>query len=132
VNELHDFGIHLGISFQMMDDILDMTGKAEVMGKPMLKDLQNNAANIVLIHALTHADAQRRNTIRSMMARSEYGLTDPVVVQGILDDLGSVRYASEYCVRHASMARAKLGSLPETKAKHSLEELTYWLEGRRR
>jgi len=132
VNDFYEFGRNLGISFQITDDILDMTGKAEFMGKPMLKDMQNNAANIVLIHALLHANTQRKNLIRKLVARSEYGLADPVEVQDILDDLGSVEYASRFCIKHASMARARLSSLPETRAKHSLEELTYWLEGRRK
>jgi geranylgeranyl diphosphate synthase type I len=131
VNDLHEFGRNLGISFQVMDDILDMTGRAEVMGKPMLKDMQNNAANIVLIHALTHADPPRRNEIRSLIARSEYGLADALEVQEILDDLGSVEFASKSCLKHASLARERLKSLPDTRAKKILEELTLWLEKRR-
>ena len=42
----------------MIDDILDLTGSSDEMGKPMLKDLQNNVSNIVVIHALAHADAR--------------------------------------------------------------------------
>jgi len=98
----------------------------------MLMDMQNNAGNIVLIHAMTSADPQKRNEIRGLMARSEYGLADALEVQGILDDLGSVEFASESCLKHASIARERLKSLPDTRAKQMLEELTRWLEGRRR
>lgn len=131
LKDLYEFGINLGISFQMRDDILDMTGSAEVMGKPLLKDMQNNAANIVLVHALSHANAQQKIAIRGMMARNEYGLADAVAVKKILDDLGSLDYASGYCVKHAAIARARLKSLPRSSARHTLEELTLWLEGRR-
>lgn len=130
--DMLEFGRNLGISFQIMDDVLDFTGRTEEMGKPMLKDVQNNAGNIVLIHALSHADAQRRNSIRGLMARSGYGMTDPTEIQSLVDDLGSVEYASEFCVRHAAAARANLEALPESGAKETLEELTYWLEGRRK
>lgn len=132
VSDLYEYGRNLGISFQMMDDVLDITGTAEEIGKPMLMDMHNNAGNIVLIHAIAHADPRKRNEIRSMMARSEYGLADALEVQGILDDLGSVEFASKSCLKHASMARELLKSLPDTKAKQILEELTRWLEGRRR
>jgi len=132
VADLYEYGRNLGISFQMMDDVLDITGTTEKMGKPMLMDMQNNAGNIVLIHAMTSADPQKRNEIRGLMARSEYGLADALEVQGILDDLGSVEFASESCLKHASIARERLKSLPDTRAKQMLEELTRWLEGRRR
>jgi geranylgeranyl diphosphate synthase type I len=132
VSDLYEYGRNLGISFQMMDDVLDITGTAEETGKPMLMDMQNNAGNIVLIHAMARADPQRRNEIRGLMARSEYGLADALEVQGILDDLGSVEFASESCLKHASVARQCLKSLPDTKARQTLEELTHWLEGRRR
>jgi geranylgeranyl diphosphate synthase type I len=130
--DLYEYGINLGISFQMMDDVLDITGTTDKMGKPMLMDMHNNAGNIVLIHALTHADSKKKNEIRGLMAKSEYGLADALEVQGILDDLGSVEFASSSCLKHASIAREHLRSLPDTKAKKILEELTRWLEGRRR
>jgi geranylgeranyl diphosphate synthase type I len=132
VADLYEYGRNLGISFQMMDDVLDITGTTQEMGKPMLMDMQNNAGNIVLIHALANADPQKRNEIRGLIARSEYGLADALEVQGILDDIGSVEFASESCLKHASFARGRLKSLPDTRAKQILEELTRWLEGRRR
>jgi len=132
VLDLYEYGRNLGISFQMMDDVLDITGTTQEIGKPMLMDMQNNAGNIVLIHALANADPRKRNEIRGLMARSEYGLADALEVQGILDDLGSVEFASKSCLKHASIARERLKSLPDTRAKQILEELTRWLEGRRR
>ena len=132
VRDLYEFGINLGISFQMRDDILDITGSEEEMGKPMLKDMQNNAANIVLVHALSHANPQQKAVIRGMIARNEYGLADVVMVKKILEELGSVDYASGFCVKHAAIARARLKSLPKSGARRALEELTLWLEGRRR
>lgn len=132
VADLYEYGRNLGISFQMMDDVLDITGTTEKMGKPMLMDMQNNAGNIVLIHAIANGDPRKRNEIRGLMARSEYGLADALEVQGILDDLGSVEFASKSCLKHASIARERLKSLPDTRARQILEELTRWLEGRRR
>jgi geranylgeranyl pyrophosphate synthase len=132
VADLYEYGTNLGISFQMMDDVLDITGATQEIGKPMLMDMQNNAGNIVLIHALANADPRKRNEIRGLMAKSEYGMADALEVQGILDDMGSVEFASKSCLKHASIARECLKSLPDTRAKQVLEELTRWLEGRRR
>ena len=132
VKDMFEFGRHLGISFQTEDDILDITGRSEVMGKPMLKDLQNNASNIVVIHAMATADVKTMNILRSIMTRSAYGLADVVELLGILDDLGSVEYAAQLGRKHAVLARLKLKSLPEGKAKRTLEKITEWLETRRK
>jgi geranylgeranyl pyrophosphate synthase len=132
VKEMYEFGRNLGIEFQMVDDILDMTGRAEEMGKPMLKDLQNNASNIVVMHALSKADPKTRNVLRATMKRSAYGLVDVVELLGIFDDLGSVEYAAKLGNRHAELARAKLRRLPRGQARSTLERITVWLEARRR
>ena len=102
------------------------------MGKPMLKDLQNNVSNIVVIHALAHADARKRNTLRAAMAKSAYGVADLVELLGIFDDLGSVEFATSLSRKHAALARSKLNSLPNGEPKRTLEAITGWLEGRRK
>lgn len=132
VKDMYDFGLNIGIEFQMVDDILDLTGRSEEMGKPMLKDLQNNASNIVVIHALAKADARTSNVLRSTMKRSAYGLVDVVELLGIFDDLGSVEYAAELGKKHAELARAKLKHLPEGLPRRNLEKITLWLEARRK
>ena len=132
VKGLYEYGRNLGIAFQIVDDVLDVTGRTEEMGKPMFKDLQNNTSNIVLIHALSHGDHVKKSAIRTMMAKSAYGVVDAEGLQGILDDLGSVEYASDQCAKHASIARTNLSALPVSESKRTLEKLTYWLEQRRR
>ncbi len=132
VKDMYEFGRNLGIEFQMVDDILDLTGSTDEMGKPMLKDLQNNASNIVVIHALAHADARTGSALRSTMARSAYGVVDVVELLGIFDDLGSVQYATELCRKHAAIARSRLKNLPAGEPKRILEMITRWLEVRRK
>ncbi len=132
VRDMYEFGRNLGIEFQMVDDILDLTGSSDEMGKPMLKDLQNNASNIVVIHALAHADARTGSVLRSTMARSAFGVIDVVGLLGIFDELGSVEFATELARKHAALARSRLKSLPEGKPRGTLENMTEWLEARRK
>ena len=129
--DMYEFGRNLGIEFQMGDDILDMTGSVKEMGKPMMKDLQNNASNVVIIHAMAHADQKTRGVLRSAMKKNVYGLADIDEILSIFDDLGSVEYATKLGKKHAAMARARLKRLPEGKPKETLEQITYWLEARR-
>jgi geranylgeranyl diphosphate synthase, type I len=131
IRDMYEFGRNLGIEYQMVDDILDLTGSSKEMGKPMLQDLHNNASNIVVIHALANADAKTGGMLRSVMARSAYGLGDVADLLGIFDDLGSVEYAAELAKRHATSARSKLKSLPKGEPRDVLVAITEWLEARR-
>ncbi len=47
-----DFGFHLGIAFQLIDDLLDYTGKKELTGKPLYSDLKNRVVTLPLIRAM--------------------------------------------------------------------------------
>ena len=132
IKDAYEFGRNLGIEYQMVDDILDLTGNSEEMGKPMLQDLHNNASNIVVIHALAHADAKTGSILRSVMARSAFGLGNVVDLLGIFDDLGSVEFATQLAKKHATLARAKLRSLPKSEARNVLMAITESLEARRR
>ena len=131
VKDMYEFGRNLGIEFQMVDDVLDLTGSSDEMGKPMLQDLYNNASNIVVIHALAHAGPSTGNLLRAAIARSAYGVGDLVELLGIFDDLGSVQYAEELSRKHSFMARARLSSLPAGEPRQTLEAITEWLEARR-
>ena len=132
IKDLYEFGRNLGIEYQMVDDILDLTGSSEEMGKPMLQDLHNNASNIVVIHALAHADGKTGGILRSVMARSAFGLGNVTDLLGIFDDLGSVEFAAQLAQKHAAIARSKLKSLPTGDARSVLMAITEWLEARRR
>jgi len=132
IKDMYDFGRNLGIEYQMVDDILDLTGSSVEMGKPMLQDLHNNASNIVVIHALAHADAKTGGILRSVMARSAFGLGNVADLLGIFDDLGSVEFASQLSKKHAMMARSKLRSLPKGEPRSVLIAITESLEARRR
>jgi len=132
IKDTYEFGRNLGIEYQMVDDILDLTGSSEEMGKPMLQDLHNNASNIVVIHALANADAKTGGILRSVMARSAFGLGNVTDLLGIFEDLGSVEFATQLSKKHASIARAKLRSLPKSEARSDLMAITEWLEARRR
>ncbi len=131
VKAMREFGLNLGVAFQMTDDILDLTGSAEVMGKPLLQDVQNNASNIVIVHALENSEPRRRTAIRSLIKRSSFGFADPAEVLGLLSDSGSLKAAEALCSKHAAVASSRLRYLPKGKARDILGELTHWLERRK-
>ena len=59
---LREYGFSLGIMFQLVDDLLDFTGAAEALGKPIGGDLREGKITLPLIHLLEARRARSRAT----------------------------------------------------------------------
>ena len=57
--KLADYGRNLGMAFQIVDDVLDLTASEEVLGKPVASDLREGKATWAVLHALEHCTAGR-------------------------------------------------------------------------
>jgi geranylgeranyl diphosphate synthase, type I len=131
VDKMYEFGLSLGMAFQIGDDILDMTGDTESTGKPVFKDIENNAGNVVILHALSHADIVQRNTINSLLFKKWFTSLEAEKFLTILKELGSFEYATELLSSKTSYCRSLLQYLPASHARNALEELTRTVEVRR-
>jgi geranylgeranyl diphosphate synthase type I len=104
--ELFDFGQHLGLAFQVQDDILGIWGDPEITGKPFAADLYRRKLSLPVIHALRHAD-QREQLAELYRAPSA---DDSTVRQAldILDQAGSRGYTEGVAAHHHQQALAAL------------------------
>ena len=59
---LADYGRNLGMAFQIVDDVLDLTASEEVLGKPVASDLREGKATLAVLHALEHCTPEERTT----------------------------------------------------------------------
>lgn len=131
VDAMYRFGYNLGIAFQIRDDILDISGDPLQLGKPVMKDLQNNACNIVLINAMEKADVYQQNMLSSLIYKKWFTAMDSKGVMNLLGELRSVDYASKLAERHTTMSRDCLKVLRGSATKDRLVSLTYALETRK-
>ena len=130
VEAAYEFGRSLGISFQIRDDILDIVGNEEATGKPLLKDLQNNACNLVLVHALEHADPYQKQAIHSMLYKKYFALPEVQALMRTLDQLGSIDHSNSVEREYANAAKKALEAFPASAARQRLEQLTEGLGSR--
>ena len=130
VDPAYEFGRTLGISFQIRDDILDIVGNEEATVKPLLKDLHNNASNLVLVHALAHADLYQKQAIHSMLYKKYFSLQEVQALMRTLDQLGSIDHANGVERGYATKAKQALEALPSSEARARLEHLTEGLGSR--
>jgi geranylgeranyl pyrophosphate synthase len=131
VDRMYEFGFALGCAFQIGDDILDMTGDTNATGKPAFKDIENNAGNVVLLHALSKADAIQKNTINSLLFKKWFTSLEAEKLLALLTELGSFENAVSMLNAQTKLCRSLLESLPPSHAKNALDELTRTVEVRK-
>ena len=112
IDKMYDFGLALGVAFQIGDDILDMTGNTENTGKPVFKDIENNAGNVVLLHALSNANIVQKNMINSLLFKKWFTSLEAERLLALLNELGSFKYAWSLLNSQTSYCRNLLQSLP--------------------
>lgn len=89
---LADFGMDLGIAFQLMDDILDYVATEEEFGKSIGHDLEEGKITLPLIHTLRNCNAAERTLIASVVELDEMSLDDFRAVSGIVRQYGGIDY----------------------------------------
>jgi octaprenyl-diphosphate synthase len=119
---LAGYGIHLGTAFQLIDDVLDYSGDASVIGKNLGDDLAEGKATLPLIHAMTKGTPEQRRAVRH--AITEGGIADFASIHATIQSTGALDYAREVAAREAQRAAAALASLADSEHKESLLQLT--------
>jgi octaprenyl-diphosphate synthase len=124
-SQLGEYGRNLGLAFQIIDDVLDLTASEEVLGKPVASDLREGKATLAVIHALERGTGADREAIRKVLAdRSFANVSHPQILE-ILNRHGSIDYAMDTACAYAEAARLSIADLPDTEAKRAL----LWVPG---
>ena len=125
---LHQYGYNLGMAFQIMDDVLDLMGTEEELGKPVGTDLLQDTLTLpVLLFA-------ERNPDEPTVQRLRDGEPDPTDVQTLIDlvrESPAIRATMAVMDDYRDQARAALQRLPAHRARESLEALVDYVGQRR-
>ena len=117
---LGDYGHALGLAFQIVDDLLDLTAAEEVLGKPVASDLREGKATLAVIHALSNASPKEREAIVTVLEEQGFATVSYDAVLDILRRHGSVGYAMQVAAQHAEVAKAALEAVPDSEYKRAL------------
>ncbi len=124
-----EFGLHLGIAYQLIDDVLDYSATAEEMGKNVGDDLAEGKPTLPLIYAMRTGTEQQRETIRNAIIKSDRSLIDQV--SEAITTTGSIDYTAEIAKRQAGIARESLSHLPDSPFRNALHQLLNFCVERR-
>ena len=117
---LAEYGRNLGMAFQIVDDVLDLTATEEVLGKPVASDLREGKVTLAVIDALERCSSDERNLFAKILDERSLNGTAPEKVLAILKNYGSVERANETAAQYATAARNALRSFPESEIKRAL------------
>lgn len=123
-NQLHQYGLHLGLAFQLMDDALDYTADSEELGKNVGDDLAEGKPTLPLIYAMQNADEDGAKLIRSCIENG--GLEHMQAVQKIIKETQAIEYTLNKADAQVELAKHQLVDMPDnpfTKALYDLAEL---------
>ena len=117
---LAEYGRAVGLAFQIVDDVLDLTATEEVLGKPVASDLREGKATLSVIHSFDHGTARDRQAIQRVLDDRSFERVSREQIQQILARNGSVEYAMAAAERHAEESRKALAPLPDSEFKRAL------------
>ena len=117
---LATFGRAVGLAFQIVDDVLDLTATEEVLGKPVASDLREGKATLAVIHSADHGTAADRKAIRRVLDDRSFENVSRQQIREILVRNGSVEYAMAAADRYAEQSRQALAPLADSEFKRAL------------
>lgn len=127
VGAMKDYGLNLGICFQIIDDLLDYTGTAGSLGKPAGSDLAQGVVTAPVLFVLERKDsaaARLETLIKQRAVGNEEGIAEAL---SIVRDQGGIEATIELAFSYAQKARQALTVVPASQYRDCLDALIDWL-----
>ena len=120
LDALWDYGLNIGMAFQIIDDLLDFTGEEESLGKPIGGDLREGKMTLPVIHLLARADSDTAALIRKVV--NERTVTDDEWrdLRTMLTHSRSIDYAHSTAVEFVERAKKALYAFPASASRDAL------------
>jgi len=120
---LAGYGLHLGLCFQMVDDLLDFTAEEKTLGKPVANDLREGKVTLPMIFLLRRGGATAEAKVRSVLEDRALARVSRDELVRMARDCGALDDARTMAERYADEARASLLAFEPSPYREALEAL---------
>lgn len=127
---LAEYGMDLGQAFQIVDDLLDLYGNSEALGKPVLQDLGRGHWTLPVIHALQTAPRSEVDRLLTLLDQANESPAAAAEAAQLTEQLGGREYAAKRAQELVERAQAALTPLPQSQARESLRKLAEYAVSR--
>ena len=122
---MHDWGLAVGLCFQLMDDLIDVLSDSDTLGKPSGSDVAQGKRTLMVIHALDQPPSNSKDDLMAVLGKGDDVSAEQVLLaHKALEDLGSIDYARSKAESYHRKAHDCLDRLPDSPAMRALRELT--------
>ncbi len=115
VDAMANYGLYVGLAFQLIDDALDYGASQQDIGKNIGDDLAEGKATLPLIHALRHCNAGDRELISQAVAAAS--LENLQAIRDVIVNTGALEYTYQVARKHAELAKQCIQEIPDSEAK---------------
>eukprot|EP00199_Chlamydomonas_sp_CCMP681_P004818 CAMPEP_0119112680 /NCGR_PEP_ID=MMETSP1180-20130426/41223_1 /TAXON_ID=3052 ORGANISM="Chlamydomonas cf sp, Strain CCMP681" /NCGR_SAMPLE_ID=MMETSP1180 /ASSEMBLY_ACC=CAM_ASM_000741 /LENGTH=144 /DNA_ID=CAMNT_0007100311 /DNA_START=147 /DNA_END=581 /DNA_ORIENTATION=- len=109
-----NYGRHLGLAFQIVDDVLDLTASATLLGKPALNDLKSGLATAPVLFA-----AEEQPALRALIMRRFKQDGDVAQAVKLINDSSGIQRAKDLAKQHCILAAQMIQALPPAQTEHA-------------
>jgi len=130
IQSLRNFGLNVGIAFQIVDDVFNYTSTVEKSGKPIGNDLREGKITLPLIYTLAYLDKGERDRLEHLFKNGQASETDYSRVIGLVKDNGAINKCHKDAQAYADLAETELSLFPDSSVKKSLLKLNQFILNR--
>jgi len=121
VDALAGYGYHLGIAFQMADDLLDYVADSRRLGKVVGADLREGKLTLPVIHALANADAADRDWMLTVIEKREFSFREFTDLVAMLERWGGLAHTKTEAARYVGEAKKRLAGFSASETRQTLQ-----------
>ena len=103
---LREYGLATGLAFQIQDDLLNIEGDPEIVGKDYASDITEGKRTLMVVHALKHSD--KRDRLIEILSSKTTDIAELAEAVSIMREAGSLDYARDYASSLTDKAKEKL------------------------
>jgi octaprenyl-diphosphate synthase len=111
---LVDYGTSLGMSFQIIDDLLDFTGDEETLGKPVFSDLNEGRITLPLIYTMSHDGSSNQKRISELLRDDHLTRDSKDEILEIIKSNGALDYTYKKAEEFSNRSKEIISQFPES------------------
>jgi len=131
-NLLLEFGTNLGMSFQIIDDLLDFNSNEKILGKPILSDLSEGRITLPIIYTLNNGDQAPRTRISELLKKKALEKNTREEILNIVKSNGALDYTYKKAAEFSLKSKDIIAQFPQSIQRDALIQFSEFVLRRRK
>ncbi|MDR1727753.1 MAG: polyprenyl synthetase family protein [Acidobacteriota bacterium] len=126
------FGLNIGLAFQLVDDLLDLTADERTLGKPVQSDLKEGKLTLPLIYVVQDDGGRRRELVQGVLKRRDADVSARAEIARLVKESGAYDRVMEKARDYARHAKGCIEGFPDGEARRALASIPDYITDRDR